>query len=481
MKKIQNDDLSGSLKVILSNVLAILVSLLAGFVVPKELSIQNYAEYKTYILYIEYVGIFHLGLVNGIYLKYGHLNYNELPYLKIRSYFNLLFIWHTVVQILLFSIIKIYVTTSRGIHALPLYFVILNLIFINLNYFFSMMNQCTKRFILDSRIVFFQTLIRCCSIGFLWLFKIDSYIYLLIIQTVIQVSVFIVYLVKDKELIFGKREKLAHCRQELIIMEKNGFAVLLSEWIGIFIFNLDSIFVNMFFSSLNFAYYSFAMTIVLLVIRFINIVSKLIFPFLIRVEESKRAVTYDDMSCVLSGVSALALSGFYIIKKIILCFLPHYDLSIRLVSVLMIIIFFKVLNGLVCGNFYKILGCMSRYTINNLLGLCIGIGSNIVAYMIWRSVYAIALASVLTFLIWYINADIFLSGKLGIVKRILARKYCFIAFAVALYFICMFLKWYLGILIYLLGIVVIFVAIYYQKIQRWSEKINCKNVRNEDI
>lgn len=469
MRKLQNDDLNGSIKVILSNVLAIMVSLLTGFVVPEVLSIENYAEYKTYILYTEYVGIFHLGLVNGIYIKYGHLNYDELPYQKFRSYFSLLFIWHVAVQILLFSAVKIYSVMNGTKNPLSFYFVIFNLSFINLNYFFSNMNHCTKRFTLDSRVVFFQTMIRGCSIVFLWLLRVDSFIYLLVIQTIIQFSIFIVYLVKDQELVFGKREKLSCCKQELLSIEKSGFAVLLSEWIGIFILNLDSMFVNTFYSSSDFAYYSFAMTIVLLVVRFINTVSKLIFPFLIRVEESKRAIIYDDMSCILAGISALALSGFYVIQNIILVFLPHYTLSIRLVSILMVIIFFKVLNGLVCGNFYKILDCMSRYTINNLIGLGIGIVSDVVAYIVWKSTFTIAVASIVTFLIWYLNADIFLSRKLGIVRRLFIKKYYFIFAAIGLYAFCILLEWYLGLFIYLLGTVGIFVLVYFYRIQFWIQ------------
>ena len=42
-----------------------------GFFLPKYLSVESYADYKIFILYISYVGILHLGYVDGVYIKYG--------------------------------------------------------------------------------------------------------------------------------------------------------------------------------------------------------------------------------------------------------------------------------------------------------------------------------------------------------------------------------------------------------------------------
>ena len=52
------------LRVVSSNMLALLVGLVNGFLVPGFLGIDEYALYKTFGLYVGYVGILHFGFVD---------------------------------------------------------------------------------------------------------------------------------------------------------------------------------------------------------------------------------------------------------------------------------------------------------------------------------------------------------------------------------------------------------------------------------
>ena len=54
--------ISDIIKVSLSNFLKLLAGILTGFLLPKILNITDYGYYKTFTLYISYVGIFHFGL-----------------------------------------------------------------------------------------------------------------------------------------------------------------------------------------------------------------------------------------------------------------------------------------------------------------------------------------------------------------------------------------------------------------------------------
>lgn len=58
-------------KVFSANFLQLISSLVVGFIVPAILSIEGYAELKTYTLFISYIGLFHLGFLDGLYIKYG--------------------------------------------------------------------------------------------------------------------------------------------------------------------------------------------------------------------------------------------------------------------------------------------------------------------------------------------------------------------------------------------------------------------------
>lgn len=64
----------GIIAVFLANVINMLFSLATNFLLPKYLSVESYAGIKEFQLYVSYVGLFHFGFVDGIYLKYGGKN-----------------------------------------------------------------------------------------------------------------------------------------------------------------------------------------------------------------------------------------------------------------------------------------------------------------------------------------------------------------------------------------------------------------------
>ena len=47
----------GIIQVIIANIINLIISIGNGFFLPKYLSVESYADYKIFILYISYVGI----------------------------------------------------------------------------------------------------------------------------------------------------------------------------------------------------------------------------------------------------------------------------------------------------------------------------------------------------------------------------------------------------------------------------------------
>ena len=66
------------IKILTSNILIAVSSILVGFIVPLKLDIDAYAYLKTYTLYISYVGFFHFGFIDGLYIKYGGKTIEEV-------------------------------------------------------------------------------------------------------------------------------------------------------------------------------------------------------------------------------------------------------------------------------------------------------------------------------------------------------------------------------------------------------------------
>ena len=76
------------------SVLAQAVSVLVGFVlnliVPKFIPESDYSLWQSYLLYSQYLGVLHFGLMDGIVLRYARFDYDELDKDMVRVYDSLM-------------------------------------------------------------------------------------------------------------------------------------------------------------------------------------------------------------------------------------------------------------------------------------------------------------------------------------------------------------------------------------------------------
>jgi O-antigen/teichoic acid export membrane protein len=87
------------------SILAQIVSLVTGFtislIVPKFISEIDYSYWQTYLLFATYIGIFHFGIFDGMYLRYGQYDNNELDKNTYIIQLNFLFFNNFVIGIIL--------------------------------------------------------------------------------------------------------------------------------------------------------------------------------------------------------------------------------------------------------------------------------------------------------------------------------------------------------------------------------------------
>ena len=63
---------------ILAQIVATVFNLIMYLLVPKVIGNISYAYWQLFLFYTNYAGFFHLGLVDGIYLKLGGKNMRNL-------------------------------------------------------------------------------------------------------------------------------------------------------------------------------------------------------------------------------------------------------------------------------------------------------------------------------------------------------------------------------------------------------------------
>src|SRR5690349_8391972 len=84
--------------------IVLLLGLLRAILIPIILSIQGFGYWQIYLFYSSYVGMFALGFNDGIYLRYGSFQYEDLPHKKLRTAIRM----HVVILLIFSAAVLIY-------------------------------------------------------------------------------------------------------------------------------------------------------------------------------------------------------------------------------------------------------------------------------------------------------------------------------------------------------------------------------------
>ena len=426
------------------NMITLAVSIANGFFIPKLITVEAYAFYKTYMLYISFVGFLHFGFINGLYLKYGAFDFEQLPKKTLRTLNRFFIFMQFSISVVLFLLSAICVTMGNGIIFV---FVSANVALINIGYYFSQINQFTRRFQIERKILNIKNFLLILMVSLLPSITDKQEIYLLLYQTMVNIIVVFFMFAYNKPLIIGQGTPLSNERANINNIFKNGFFVMLSEFISIFIFGFDSFLVNIFFSTHDFAMYSFAVSLITLLFNLISSVSNVIYPYLARVDKEHLIGYYEFLSTGAILVSAFILSGNYILKIIIGRFLVKYDDCMVILLYLFPTVVFRVMISLIANNFFKVLNLSWEFIQNNIFGLILGVFSDIIFYILFKNVQLIAVASSITFLLWYLKTDCFFCKRFNINWRSVLKRYIFISITIGLYYI---LQKHMDFILYLL-------------------------------
>lgn len=450
--------------VVSSNVFTILVALFTGFILPKKLSIPDYAYYRVYLLYISYAGFFHFGIVNGIYLKYGNMDLAQIPKKIFRTYSFFMILLQAAVA----AVLSIAVFAGRGAiepdKVMAFAFVVINIPLINIKWFYSSINQFTKRFVIDSYVTYLQNALNLAMVLIVVVFRLYDFQWVLAIITICNFVCMVITMWQNKVILRGKRERLKDTGIPELV--RSGFFLMISEFAGIIILEIDSLFVDNLFTQTDFAMYSFAVSVIAVSFTAINTVSNLVYPYLVRVQEKKYVEYYGLMSDMLAMVSMASLLVFYAAKFIIFRWLGKFTPSLPIVAILFGTVVFRAIITLVCGNYFKVLKLIKEYTWNNIFAIVISFLLNAAAYLLFHDYRYIAGASLLSFVIWYLVTDGIFIRHMQIPLAGCLRRYGYILAGLVVFYLLVNTDPIPGFFLYFAAVSVISLLCFWQQIRK---------------
>ena len=377
------------------------ILLVFGFIqslfIPKYLSTTDFGYWQLFLLYTSYVGILHLGFLNGILIRWAGKSPEDIKE-EVPLAFKYTLLEQGVVIGILVLLVWIIGLPSGEIMLM----VLANAFIVNLLMFFVITAQATKRFKLITTANIGKGLLFLIFILIFFLGGYHSYFPLILATMASSLIITLLFSFHLRDSLFchsGQRGSLFQYGVDNI---RFGIFVLLGNFIAILFMTIDRLTVESFFPITQFAVYAFAMTMCGLATTFLQAVAQVFFPYLSGSGSETRTKAYHLLRPFLVIFWAGVLAAYFPLSAWIRFYLPHYADSLPLMAILLCTVGFSGQIQILHANFFNVYLKQRMYFILAGVSLIAAVALNLLVIMIFGTLTAVAVTAVISFSIWYL-------------------------------------------------------------------------------
>lgn len=399
--------LANIVKVLVSNITTIIAGFIIGFIIPKVISVEGYGFYKTFTLYVTYSGMFSLGIIDGIVLDYGGLDYCEYDKPLFRSYFK----WYILIHFFWIAVLGVIsIIFQDRDYSFIIIMIAAYMFFANIVGYFQQISQITQRFREYSLAKIIQSTMTVLNGVFMIAiyFVIDDmvdYRIYIVLTTLSFVFVACGYFGIYKDIIFGEYNPLNDTLPNILHLSYIGFPLMFANLCGTLILTLDRQFVNILFSNSEYAIYAFAYNLLALIMVATAAISTVLYPILKRATFDDLQKRYPQLISIILVFVFSALVVYFPLCKFVIWFLPKYQGSLLIFRIILPGLAASSAITVVMHNYYKTLGDNFLFFKRSVLILILSAAANYLAYWIRGTMVAISAASIITMMIWYLYIE----------------------------------------------------------------------------
>lgn len=381
------------LRIFSANFLTMVSGILIGFVVPAVLSVDSYAYLKTYTFYLSYIGLLHFGFIDGMYIKYGG---KELESLDNREFK----LEHRIFIIIQFIITLFFIGIAYIYKDIIIFLFALSIIPVNTIAFFRLFYQAVGEFKKYANISYVYTLIYLiANILLAVVFKSKNYIEYCITSILANVVVFL-YLEYKFFKVFN-RIKVKYDKKVWNNI-KIGFFILLGNLSVVMFYAIDRWFIKFFYTINDFAYYSFAISMLNIINLLVSAISVTFYNYLAKDEEEEKVKKIKRYFIILGAFASL---GYFVLASIVNIILKKYIPSLNIIAISFASYPYMIVINALYVNLYKARKNEKKYLKVVVLMVIISTIYNIIAVLLSKNPISIAIATTISFITWYIYSS----------------------------------------------------------------------------
>lgn len=399
----QEEKLSrGIVSVLIANIINLGFNLLTNFLLPKFLSIESYADIKTFQLYVTYAGFLHLGYIDGMYLRYGGKEISSIDKKELSQDISTLRVFQifvTAILLVLGLILDDFMVIAFGAAILPL----------NMATYFKFLYQATGEFNKYGKIMNATTIatfiINMVLVVFL---KTNSSVLIVFSYVILDIIIWIFLEAVSKKMITIRL--LCFSPKALKENIQQGFFLMLGTFSSILLTSMDRWFVKILMNVASFAQYSFAVSMD----NFLNVaitpITVTLYNYFCKESKQERIINIRKYVIIFG---TMIIAAAFPAKFVLEIFLQEYlDASAVVFLLFGSQLCYLVIKGIYV-NLYKVQRMQTKYFYRVCLVVVIGFVFNVVCYRINPIKEAFAVGTLLSAFVWlYLSNRDFKSIKL---------------------------------------------------------------------
>ena len=402
--------------VVFSRVVSLVSGVAVGFILPKILSITDYGFYKVFTLYAVYTALLHFGFVDGILLRLSGKEYGELDVQKMRTLTRFFTIFEVLLSV---AVLIVGIILASGEYVFVVVMLALNMVFVNITTYYQFVSQAVQRFgeysaknivISVAKVIFVLALLVLDASD---VAEVSYRIYLIGLN-VLDFLIMIWYMTIYRDITFGKGGSFHTVKRDIVSIFKAGILLTLAYQVSHLILALDRQFVNLLFTTEEFAVYSFAYNIVSMISTMVSSVSIVLLPMLKNRSHEVVVKSYRKCLSTVAMISAGSLLCYFPLIYFVTWFLPEYGGSLVYVAIVLPAFLFSSSITVVMFTMNKVFDMNFSFFRDGCLVLGLGFVCNVIAYWVFRSPQAISYASLCVMMIWFLISGARLRKKTGV-------------------------------------------------------------------
>ena len=385
---------SGIKRILIANIINSVFNLLTNFLLPKYLSIDAYAEIKSFQLYSSYVGILHLGYSDGMYLKYGGKDINRISKDELRTDSSTMICFQIIVEALM-------IIVSLILNDNILLFASITILPVNMVSYYRYLLQATGEFDEYSKTLNIAVFITFSANIVLLLARVvnysSPYIVLYIVSDIL-ILFYCEYLLYSKGGFLRpkfKSNSISTFRSNV----QNGILLMLGNSASIFLTGMDRWFIKVLMDNKAFAQYSFAVSIEGLMNILITPISTTLYNYFCTNKEYKSIDRLKNKIIMFATyIVALAFPAKFVIEN----FIQNYTDAIYVLFIIFAAQIYYIIVKCVYVNLYKSNKKQKIYFIKLVAILVFGFIANAALYLLNQVYESFAIGTLLSGILWLI-------------------------------------------------------------------------------